>query len=224
MPIKDITNQRFGMLTVTSRAENAKNGTARWNCICDCGTTTTVRGDSLRRGVTTSCGCFVKMTGVKKNYSQIDVICDACSKVFKDKPSSYARKKHHFCSTKCYSAFQKTLPFYKQNAYKGVRDIGDSKQIYHRNYCKNHPDVIAHLKARRYARERGAEGNHSLSEWENLKKSFKYKCAFCSEQKPLTKDHIVPLSKGGTDYITNIQPLCRNCNSKKHNKTDFQFS
>jgi hypothetical protein len=35
----------------------------------------------------------------------------------------------------------------------------------------------------------------------------------------LTRDHILSLSNGGTDDITNIQPLCVQCNSKKSTKT-----
>lgn len=153
------------------------------------------------------------------NSKQIYFKCDYCGKESSDRPSHYIKKKRHFCSEECYSNYRKeTLPYFEQPAYKGIRAIGESKQIYYRNYCKTHPENIAHLKSRRYAREKGAEGSHTLKEWQELKKKFNYKCAICGEKKLLTKDHIKPLSKGGTDYIENIQPLCRNCNSKKNNK------
>ena len=31
---------------------------AHWNCICDCGNTKVARGNSLKMGCTTSCGCY----------------------------------------------------------------------------------------------------------------------------------------------------------------------
>jgi len=142
--------------------------------------------------------------------------CMQCGKVAYDRPSHYNRKKRHFCSQDCYSLFRKTqLPLIEQHAYKGVRKEGQSKQIYHSNYCHRHPKRISHLKSRRYARERNAVGSHSLEDWGNLIIEFDNRCAFCRHKEKLTKDHIIPLSEGGTDYIDNIQPLCRNCNSKK---------
>jgi 5-methylcytosine-specific restriction endonuclease McrA len=153
------------------------------------------------------------------NRNQIYFNCEYCGKESSDRPSHYARKKRHFCSIDCYSKFRiELLPFNEQHAYKGIRKEGESKQVYHRNYCKNNPENMAHLKARRYARERNAKGTHSLQQWKELKIKHNNKCAICGLEKSLTKDHIIPLSKGGSDYIENIQPLCRNCNSKKYNK------
>jgi 5-methylcytosine-specific restriction endonuclease McrA len=42
-----------------------------------------------------------------------------------------------------------------------------------------------------------------------------YQCARCGSQDNLTIDHIVPLSKGGSDDLDNLQLLCKTHNSSK---------
>ncbi len=42
-----------------------------------------------------------------------------------------------------------------------------------------------------------------------------YQCHACESQYNLTVDHILPLSKGGTDALDNLQLLCKSCNSSK---------
>lgn len=57
----DLTGRRFGRLTVLEK--NLSNMYhSRWDCLCDCGNTTTVYGSSLVQGKTRSCGCLIKDT------------------------------------------------------------------------------------------------------------------------------------------------------------------
>jgi hypothetical protein len=57
MKLIDLTGQSFGRLIVIERAEKAGHDEAHWMCACSCGQTKVILGNSLRRGVTTSCGC-----------------------------------------------------------------------------------------------------------------------------------------------------------------------
>lgn len=59
MKLKDLTGQKFGRLTVLSRAVNYRTE-AQWNCSCECGGYAVVRGGKLRRGHTASCGCLAR--------------------------------------------------------------------------------------------------------------------------------------------------------------------
>lgn len=41
---------------------------------------------------------------------------------------------------------------------------------------------------------------------------------------PLTVDHIIPKSKGGSDKPANLQPMCAPCNFAKADNTELVFS
>jgi 5-methylcytosine-specific restriction endonuclease McrA len=53
------------------------------------------------------------------------------------------------------------------------------------------------------------------SEWSRLCFVYDYRCLACGERKVLTRDHVLPKSQGGSNAISNLQGLCRECNWKK---------
>jgi 5-methylcytosine-specific restriction protein A len=43
----------------------------------------------------------------------------------------------------------------------------------------------------------------------------RWRCLSCASSKHLQVDHIVPVGKGGENRLSNLQTLCRSCNSRK---------
>ena len=68
---------------------------------------------------------------------------------------------------------------------------------------------------RRHEMLKSSRSQHTKIEWEHLKAKWNYTCLACGKKEPeitLTKDHIRPLARGGSNAIENIQPFCRDCN------------
>jgi 5-methylcytosine-specific restriction endonuclease McrA len=83
------------------------------------------------------------------------------------------------------------------------------------------PDYSFNTNLRRRLLLKKAGGSHTRTEWELLKRQYGYICPSCNRSEPLiklTKDHIIPVIKGGSNFIENIQPLCFSCNRRKQTK------
>ena len=77
-------------------------------------------------------------------------------------------------------------------------------------------------KTKRRAIEKEIINTLTAKEWIDILKEYKFRCAYCGKEFTLfdreTRDHVIPISKGGDNTKENIVPACQSCNSKKSNK------
>jgi hypothetical protein len=118
-----------------------------------------------------------------------------------------------------------------------VRELAsDLEYVYEyvsKGYCEgNTIDELKLYVRRESLRPKAKETKHSLTQQRRrefgarrkelmlallAREDVDYVCQHpgCGSQEDLTIDHIVPLSKGGTDHPSNLQWLCRKHNSAK---------
>ncbi len=127
---------------------------------------------------------------------------------------------------------QATCKRYRENHKEEARKYRQEYRASHlatiqekrRKYLALHPEVITTQYQRRRARKLNASGDGVTKEqWKMVLEEFGYRCAYCSQQKPLAMDHIVPLSKGGRYDLDNIVPACQPCNSSKGTHSLIMF-
>jgi 5-methylcytosine-specific restriction endonuclease McrA len=109
--------------------------------------------------------------------------------------------------------------------------------VWNKEYRKNHrAEIVAYQKLWRQANPelrraalnrsrtkrrgliQGGRCDLSAADWADIQRRQDGRCAICGEVKPLTRDHIIPLTKGGEHTASNIQGLCAVCNARKGNR------
>lgn len=93
----------------------------------------------------------------------------------------------------------------------------DKVSEYSLRWKKKYPEK-ANANTRRYQTQK--YGNETEPyDFKAICRFYKNTCLACGRTDvKLTVDHIVPISKGGGDVASNIQPLCQQCNSSKNDK------
>lgn len=107
--------------------------------------------------------------------------------------------------------------YYRLNLVK-KRAQGRKARI---RYGRRHREKIrAAFRAWRAAKKMAA-GTHSISQWLARVEFYGWRCFYCHRHltsATLTCDHRIPLSKGGSNFASNLVPACKTCNSSKGDK------
>jgi len=71
---------------------------------------------------------------------------------------------------------------------------------------------------------RNCEGSFTKADIEEIRRLQRGRCAYCKIKGPLTIDHIVALACGGSNCRSNLQLLCKSCNSSKRHSDPIDFA
>ncbi len=116
---------------------------------------------------------------------------------------------------------------YRRERYKRNREqILAERRAYHVVHAEKLRDRARAARSRRL----GAEGGHTAADLADLFRKQGGKCPACYTA--ITKsgpakyhiDHVLPLSRGGSDDAANLQLLCGPCNQSKHAKDPYEWA
>jgi 5-methylcytosine-specific restriction endonuclease McrA len=90
---------------------------------------------------------------------------------------------------------------------------------------KLHPESTRAQNSRRRAKKRGAEGSFTADDIAAIRRRQHDQCLICrvNLNGKGTVDHIVPLAAGGSNWPSNLQLLCKPCNSSKGARDPIEF-
>lgn len=102
----------------------------------------------------------------------------------------------------------------------------DANRAYIKAVYENNKDRWRIYQATRRALIKAAGGTHSTDQIDAMFVRQKGKCPWCkvSLKAGYHIDHHMPLARGGTNDISNIQLLCADCNRRKSHKHPIAFA
>ena len=173
-------------------------------------------------------------------------VCKDCRK--KDREKYYSKNKEHILKkSKEYRDNNKEKRFeankawydknkdymaeYKRKYYQeNIEKIKENKKKWRKT--KHGKALINIATNRRRAIKRKLANGLTIEQWEQIKKDFNYKCAYCgmveeehykTYNEQLNQEHFIALSNGGEYTHNNIIPACKGCNCSKKQKDFFEW-
>lgn len=170
-----------------------------------------------------SCLQEKQLTDFYKDKSYTSGYRSKCKKCM----TASTRERYHTLKEKGELTLSETINGIDRNEYfreyssKWRRDNPDKIKKYYRR--KRDSGKVSQYNHSRKARLKQLENTLTLEEWSSTLQEFGHACAYCGSKSKLTKDHVIPVAKGGGYTKRNIIPACPSCNYSKKDSELFQW-
>lgn len=98
----------------------------------------------------------------------------------------------------------------------------EKRKIQTKAWWDANPGVRAFYTRNYHLKKLGAAGICSKEQLQARIEFYGGRCWMCGAPYDAI-DHVVPISKGGTNWPANLRPACKPCNSRKHNRSPWEF-
>lgn len=221
-PAYDIAGKTFGRLTVVSFGRATSKG-GFWLCRCACGGEKTARADTLASGNTSSCGCAWREAIAASN--SVDLTGQRFGKLMAiERAGSKRHSVMWRCSCDC--GGEKVAPAGKLG-FGSIISCGCVRRSTARPLSSEKSRAQAAADgARRRALKLAASGSFTPEQIDELYQKQRGKCACCSDVLGASfhRDHKIPLTRGGSNDILNIELLCAPCNLAKQDMDPIDWA
>ena len=148
----------------------------------------------------------------RQQYQEHKDVIAVSNRERREERAEYDRQHYQKCKV---AVAKRCRQYYQEHRDERV----ESMHRWHRE----HPELVKASCHKRRALESSVDGSFTAEEFKVLCETFENRCAYCRQELPLTVDHKVSLSRGGSNRIDNIVPACRYCNMAKYTKTYEEY-
>lgn len=103
-------------------------------------------------------------------------------------------------------------PFRSSEEFLERERLRSKKRRQDPSYKRHHANYVRMYQVRKHQAPGKATRVQLQARWEY----YGGKCYICTED-ATEFDHVIPITKGGTNWPANLKPICRSCNAKKSN-------